>query len=86
MIKKPKYLTMWNPDLLIGCYQRINSKKFLIEIEEKYQYLFPENLGIYNICFVYGMFDSTHSNILNISYIHIYFLFIFYLYQMARLI
>jgi hypothetical protein len=30
--KKPKYSTMWNPDLLIGNYQRINPKKLLISI------------------------------------------------------
>jgi hypothetical protein len=33
-LKKPKYLTI---DLLIWCYQRINSKKFLIK--EKHQVL-----------------------------------------------
>jgi hypothetical protein len=29
--KKHNYSTMWNPDLLIGYYQRINTKKFLIK-------------------------------------------------------
>jgi hypothetical protein len=35
--KKPNYSTMWNPDLLIGYYQRIKCKKFLIK--KKHQFL-----------------------------------------------